>query len=92
MGAVNEVARLNIRLAPEIKQTIEEAAAHLGQTVCDFATATLVQTARRVIDDQNATRLSQRDRELFAALLEDDSSKPNPALIAAAKRYRERAR
>jgi uncharacterized protein (DUF1778 family) len=80
-------ARLNFRLPTEIKETIEEAAARLGQTVSDFAISTLAQTARQVIQDHQITRLSRRDRDRFAALLDDTSVDPNAALIGAAKRY-----
>jgi uncharacterized protein (DUF1778 family) len=92
MSALKQVARLNIRLAPEIKQTIERAAAHMGQTVSDFATASLIQAARVVIQDQNVTRLSERDRQRFIALLEDEAGKPNAALVKAARRYKKRVR
>lgn len=92
MAHVDSVARLNIRLAPEIKRTIEEAASHLGQTVSDFATASLIQVAQQVIQDQRATQLSLRDRQLFAAMLEDESTKPNAALSAAARRYKRQVR
>jgi uncharacterized protein (DUF1778 family) len=92
MAHVDSAARLNIRLAPEIKRTIEEAASHLGQTVSDFATASLVQVAQKVIQEQRVTQLSQRDRELFAALLDDESTRPNAALSAAAKRYKRQVR
>ncbi len=84
-------ARLNFRLPSEIKETLEEAAAHLGQTVSDFAISTLAQTARQVIQDHNITRLSQQDRNRFVALLDDTNLEPNAALIMAAKRYKERA-
>jgi uncharacterized protein (DUF1778 family) len=84
-------ARLNFRLAADLKETIEEAAAQLGQTVSDFAIATLVTTARQVLQQQQATRLSQRDRERFVGLLDDAQARPNKALRAAAKRYKQRA-
>ena len=84
-------ARLNFRLSADLKETIEEAAAHLGQTVSDFAISTLAQTARQVIQEHHVTRLSQRDRNRFVALLDDLDAEPNKALIAAAKRYKERA-
>ena len=83
-------ARLNFRLPTEIKQTIEEAAACLGQTVSDFAISTLAQNARQVIQDHQITRLSRRDRDRFTALLDDISVDPNAALIRAAQRYEER--
>jgi uncharacterized protein (DUF1778 family) len=84
-------ARLNFRLPTEIKATIEEAAACLGQSVSDFAVSTLAQTARQVIQDRDVTRLSQRDRDRFLALLDDTDIEPNAALIKAVKRYKERA-
>jgi uncharacterized protein (DUF1778 family) len=84
-------ARLNFRLPTEIKETIEEAAAHLGQTVSDFAVSTLAQTARQVIQEHNVTRLCQEDRDLFLALLDDADAEPNAALREAAKRYKELA-
>lgn len=83
-------ARLNFRLPAELKETIEQAAAHLGQTVSDFAISTLVETARHVIQEHDVTRLSNRDRDRFVALLDRADLKPNKALRAAAKRYKER--
>jgi uncharacterized protein (DUF1778 family) len=84
-------ARLNFRLPAELKETIEEAAAQLGQTVSDFAISTLVTTARQVLQEHQVTRLSQRDRDAFMALLDDAAPQPNNALRAAAKRYEDRA-
>jgi uncharacterized protein (DUF1778 family) len=81
-------ARLNFRLTGELKKTIEDAAAELGQTVSDFAIATLVQTARKILHEQQVTRLSERDRRLFAEMLDDQTTKPNDALVKAAKRYK----
>lgn len=91
MPTKNE-ARLNFRLPADLKRTIEEAAAQLGQTVSDFAVSTLVQTARQVIHEQRVTRLTQRDWELFTAMLDDTSARPNKALVAGAKRYKQRMR
>ena len=51
----NEV-RLNFRLPAELKTTIEEAAACLGQSVSDFAISSLAQTARSVIEQTQVTR------------------------------------
>ncbi|HET6880890.1 MAG TPA: DUF1778 domain-containing protein [Pirellulales bacterium] len=91
MTAKND-ARLNVRLPVELKRTIEEAAAQLGQTVSDFAVSTLVHTARQVIREQRVTVLTQRDWELFTSIIDDTSAKPNEALAAAAKRYKQRVR
>ena len=81
-------ARLNFRLPVELKETIEEAAACMGQSVSEFAVSTLVQTARNVIEQENITRLSKRDRDIFLSLLDDTDARPNRALAAAARRYK----
>lgn len=87
-STTNQTARLNFRLTSDLKQTIEEAAAELGQTVSDFAVSTLVQTARDVLHQRDVTVLSRRDWEIFASLIDNDSAKPNSALVAAARRYK----
>ena len=81
-------ARLNFRLASELKEVIEQAAAHLGQTVSDFAISTLVQNARSVIEEHDRSELTSRDRDIFVALLDDPKAKPNKALAAAARKYK----
>lgn len=83
-------ARLNVRLAQPLKEVIEEAAAVMGQTVSDFAVSTLVQAARQVVEQRQVTELTNRDRDLFLALLDDTSKRPNKALKDAAARYRKR--
>lgn len=80
-------ARLNFRLPSDLKAVIEEAAASLGQSVSDFAVSTLVQQARSVLSQRDATVLSDRDRDRFVAILDDDAL-PNAALRQAAKRYK----
>jgi uncharacterized protein (DUF1778 family) len=88
--ATHSDARLNFRLPAELKQTIEEAAARLGQSVSDFAVSTLVQSARDVIEQESITCLSNRDRDIFISLLDKKSIRPNKALAAAAGKYKKR--
>lgn len=88
----NSDARINFRLSNEFKKTIEDAAAEMGQSISDFAISTLLQTARKILHDREVTRLSERDRQLFVAMLDDESSKPNDALVKAAKRYKRQVR
>jgi uncharacterized protein (DUF1778 family) len=87
-AATRSTARLNFRLARPLKEIIEEAAAATGQTVSDFAVSTLVQAARKVVEERNITELTNRDRDRFLALLDDTRKKPNRALRDAAARYR----
>lgn len=81
-------ARLNFRLPGELKEVIEEAAAALGQSISDYAIATLVQNARQVIEQRNVTELTNRDRDRLLAALDDEQAKPNKALKNAANRYK----
>ena len=85
-------ARLNFRLTTELKRIIEDAAAHTGQTVSDFAISTLVQASRRILHEQQVTRLSERDRQLFVEMLDNDSAKPNAALTRSAQLYKKEVR
>ena len=80
-------ARINVRISSELKQTIEEAASALGQTVSEFAISTVVREARQVLQDARITRLSNRDRDDFLKALNAIDAKPNAALKAAARRY-----
>ena len=88
MASAGNDARLNFRLPSELKQIIEQAAAHTGQTVSDYAVSILVQNARRVIEEHDRTVLTLRDREAFIKLLDDATAKPNRALAAAARKYK----
>jgi uncharacterized protein (DUF1778 family) len=81
-------ARLNFRLPNDLKQLIEKAAGHLGQTVSEFAVSTLVRTAHEVIDQHDRTELSKRDRDIFLAILDDVDAEPNEALLSAADQYK----
>ena len=90
MSTTNSDARINVRLSSDLKQLVEEAAVALGQTVSDFTISTLVREARQVIQDTQFTRLSNRDRDVFLAVLDSSDAKPNDALKAAARRYKKR--
>jgi uncharacterized protein (DUF1778 family) len=90
VSAAGNDARLNFRLPAELKEIIEQAAAHTGQTVSDFAVTALVDNARRVIEEHDRTELTRRDRDLFIKLLDDEKAKPNAALAAAARKYKRR--
>jgi len=82
-------SRLDFRLSKNDKAVIEQAAAISGQTVTDFAVSTLLREAREVIEHHHVTRLSDRDRDIFLALLDSDSE-PNEALVRAAEEYKSR--
>ena len=85
-------ARINVRLATDLKHLVEEAAAALGQTVSDFTVSTIVREARQVLQEAQITELSNRDRDAFLAALDAKDAKPNDALKAAARRYKKRVK
>jgi len=78
----------NFRINSELKKTIEDAAAQTGQTVSDFAVSTLIQVSRKILMGKQVTRLTDRDRQFFAEMLDDESTKPNASLLKAAKQYK----
>ena len=87
----NDVS-LDVHLPSGLKAVVEQAATHLGQTVSEFAAAALVRTAYDVIQQHERTQLSNRDRDVFLALLEDADAEPNDALQAAADHYKRQMR
>jgi len=80
--------RINFRIKPDLKKLIEEAAEQSGQTLSDFAIAALVQNARLVLEQSQTTRLSQRDRQRFMAIMDNAGARPNATLKAAVKMYK----
>jgi uncharacterized protein (DUF1778 family) len=83
----SENARLNFRLPNEVKEVIERAAVLSGLTVTDFAINALATVANEVLERHQTRTLSDRDRDLFLALLDSDQE-PNEALKKAAKDYK----
>ncbi|MGC2109372.1 MAG: DUF1778 domain-containing protein [Candidatus Korobacteraceae bacterium] len=83
--------RLEARLTPEQKQHIERAAQIKGTSVSDFVVLSAADAAVRAIREQEVLILNERARKVFAhALLHPPA--PGRRLMAAAKRYRERAK
>lgn len=76
------IARINFRLPSDIKETVERAAVLCGQSLTDFAIQTLVAKANEVLEHHQVRTLSDRDRDLFLALLDSDEG-PNDALKGA---------
>jgi len=78
---------LDLRLPSTLKEVLEQAAAHLGQSVDEFAVGVLARTARKIVEFHGETVLTGRDWEHFLALLDDLNAEPSQALKAAAERY-----
>ncbi len=85
----NRTTRLDLRLPSEHKALIERAASIQGQTVTQFAIATLVRSSHEAIQQATLAQLTDHDRVRFLDMLSSDAE-PNAALKLAATRYRER--
>ncbi|MGF1539266.1 MAG: DUF1778 domain-containing protein [Pleurocapsa sp.] len=82
------MARLEARISPEIKALLQKAADLEGRTLTDFVIASVQAEAYRVIEQHQRLKLNVEDSEAFVdALL--NSPKPNDAMKAAAKRYKQ---
>ncbi|MFB3892494.1 MAG: DUF1778 domain-containing protein [Phycisphaerae bacterium] len=91
MTTASSSSRLAVRLDPELKDLIERAAAVLGQTISSFAVSTLTTEARKVVEEHEIIRLSNRDRDRILALL-DNPPAPSERLRRAMKRHSEAVR
>ena len=80
-------ARLDIRLKPQAKEKIEQAAAVSHQSITDFVVTSLLRASEEALERQQLIQLSNRDRDLFLAALDTDV-RPNRALRKAAERFK----
>jgi uncharacterized protein (DUF1778 family) len=81
--------RIDIRLRPEQKESIERAAGIKGLTVTDFMVQYALENAQRTIREYEMWTLEQPDAELFAEALAQPPSL-GPRLTAAAKSHKDR--
>ena len=79
-------ARLALRLTEEHKERIEQAAAMTGQTINSFASSELIKRSEEILEKEEVRRLSNRDRDIFLALLDADPE-PTEAAKEAAVRF-----
>ncbi len=80
-------ARLDLRMAAEAKHKIEQAACVSGQTITEFAVSAMLSQAMEILEKHQNTWLTDRDRDLFLAML-DSEEEPNKALTSASERYK----
>ncbi len=66
-----KTARLDVRLDPEQKKLIEEAAALSGSTISSFVQAALLEKARAVIREHRAVEQMVLSAEAFDRLVEE---------------------
>ena len=81
--------QIEFRLPVNLKQLVEEAAVLRGQSLGDFALSTVLENAQRVIQQHRVPTLTERDRDIFLGLLDDESLQPSDALIESAELYKQ---
>ncbi len=85
-SSAGQLERVELRLTPEHRRIIEQAAVARGHSsLSGFVAVELLQVALKILNEQQATVLTDRDRDLFLAIL--DGREPNEALRRAAERY-----
>ena len=80
-------ARLDVRLNPQAKEKIEQAAVVSHQTVTDFVVTSLLRASDEALRHHDTIRLTNRDRDLFLAAL-DANVRPNRALHKAVEKFK----
>ena len=80
-------ARMEQRMKPQVKKTIQRAAALLGVDETAFVTNSAYERARAAIEDHERTLVAGEDRAVFFAALEKPAE-PTPALLEAVAAHR----
>lgn len=84
-----KTTRLDLRVRPDVKKIIEQAAETLGISTTDFASAALVSEAQAVLEKHHRITLNNADRDRFLLALSSEEE-PNAALIQAAEKFNQR--
>ena len=83
-----EQSRLNVRLAPEIKEKIARAATIYGQDLTEFAVSVLTQKAEEILEKHDALRLESADYQFFLKALDEPSAgEPSEKSRKTAEKY-----
>lgn len=85
--ALKRTERLDARVTKQEKKIIETAASLRGISVTDLLRTTVTDAASRIIRENEVLTLAENSRRVFVEALMNPP-KPNPAAVAAVKRYR----
>ncbi len=80
--------RIDIRTEAETKRTLQRAADLKGTDLSKFMISLAFTHAKQILDEHEKTTLTDLDRKLFFAALENPKG-PNEALKKAATRYKQ---
>ncbi|GAC1475019.1 MAG: DUF1778 domain-containing protein [Isosphaeraceae bacterium] len=86
MATENRDDRIDLRVPSKHKKMIERAAALAGQTLSTFVLGTTISRAQEVIRNAEVIDLTNRERDLLLAALDDPNARPNAALLRSAER------
>jgi uncharacterized protein (DUF1778 family) len=89
MATLTRNERIDLRISSELKRLVEQAATLCGLTTSSFIANIVLTKSREVIQEAETIRLSDRDRDIFLALLDDEKTQPNAAMLRAAKRHKQ---
>jgi uncharacterized protein (DUF1778 family) len=87
VAVTHKQENIHFRISSDAKSVIDKAVVASGQSLTEFATQTLLRAANEVLEREFTTVLSNRDRDLLLALLDEDA-KPNKALRKAAAMHK----
>ena len=88
--STTEQSRMNIRLAPAVKERVARAAALSGQDLTEFAVSTLSEKADLVIERHDHLLLGSADHDFFLnALAVTNVQEPSERSRSAAEKYRQ---
>lgn len=77
-------ANIHFRVSPDEREIIEKAIIISDQTLTEFATRSLINSANKILEREYVTTLSNQDRDRLLAMLDADEE-PNEALRQAAE-------
>lgn len=85
----SRTARIELRVVPSEKETVELAAKLSGCNTSEFTRYATLEAAQRTIEELLPIELSKLDFETVLNL-DSQNRQPNEALVAAASRYKKR--
>jgi uncharacterized protein (DUF1778 family) len=80
--------RIDLRVPADLKKLIEQAAVLTGQSVTTFLLGASIRHAHEVIRNSEIIELTNEERDILLAALDDTSLKPNAALLRSVERYK----
>ena len=88
MSVKHKESRIDVRVKQEQKELLERAASIKGMSLSAYLLSNSLEKARVEIEQQKKLVLSDRDRDLFIALM-SEPPEPNQALVEAMEKYQQ---